>query len=151
MSYVFLHERPYRLEAMQNLFFQGVDWGSKENFWKLVASVWVDSENIWQNIEAWSEIFGFYGDEARAMMNEEELAEFQQLPMEFTVYRGTTRNEETEETGALSWTLDRDIAVWFSKRFSKAGKVLERKVRKEDVVALITRRSEKEIILFPPE
>jgi len=46
-SYIFLHERPYRMEALQEVL---VDFYPPEEIGlELIASVWIDSENIYQH------------------------------------------------------------------------------------------------------
>jgi hypothetical protein len=48
-SYIFLHERPYRLNAFAEIAHKLDD----EAYWKLLGEIHVDSENIWQNFRAW--------------------------------------------------------------------------------------------------
>jgi hypothetical protein len=46
---IFLHERPYRLEA----FIQIANELPDSKYWSLLASIWTDTENGWQNLEQW--------------------------------------------------------------------------------------------------
>ena len=74
--------------------------------------------------------------------------EFADLPNEFEVYRGAEQGEFEGKYGiGLSWTLDEDIAIWFSKRFNKDGRVMKRRIRKSDVIHFTNRRGEKEIVV----
>jgi hypothetical protein len=50
---VYLHEPPYRLDAFMDI----AGRLSNKNFWVLLAGVWTDSENIWQNPENWRAIW----------------------------------------------------------------------------------------------
>jgi hypothetical protein len=50
---VYLHERPYRLQA----FIQIQKYLSDEKYWSLLASVWTDTENAWQHLDEWRELF----------------------------------------------------------------------------------------------
>ena len=68
-----------------------------------------------------------------------------------TIYRGfsdKTRNEGN------SYTLSKNIAIWFSKRFSKeseASYVNKYKIHIYDVLAFITNRNEAEIVALPDD
>ena len=68
-----------------------------------------------------------------------------------TIYRGfsdKTRNEGN------SYTLSKDVAIWFAKRFSKeseASHVNKYKIHIYDVLAFITDRNEAEIIAMPED
>ena len=44
-TYIFLHERPYRAEALNELVYSQ-DLKPKE-YWSLIGVVWIDSSNIW--------------------------------------------------------------------------------------------------------
>jgi hypothetical protein len=149
---VYLHERPHRANALYRL---AVDHGaeiSNEDYWELVGSVWVDSENIYQNEDEWEFLLSSERPGREHMMDEEERAAFAALPDTLTVYRGCHR--ELNEDG-LSWTLDRDRAAWFAKRFaSVTGSdpiVHVGEVSKSQVVAHFLGRNEAEIVLIEPE
>ena len=43
--FVFLHERPYRLQA----FLEIQDQLTDTQYWRLLADSWIDTENAWQN------------------------------------------------------------------------------------------------------
>jgi hypothetical protein len=53
----------------------------------------------------------------------------------------------------IAWTLDKEIAVWFAKRFDTAGcngaTVYEGTINKSDVFMYTNQRSEKECVLNP--
>lgn len=66
------------------------------------------------------------------------------LDDEFTVYRGLMRNASYK---ALSWTLDRNVAKWFSNRFNNEGKIYKATCKKKDVLAYVPNRNEKEIVV----
>jgi hypothetical protein len=140
-TYVFLHERPYRLEAFTEI----ERYLKDEHYWKLLGEVWVDSENIWQNKVAWGYLLMSDRSGKENFMNEDERAEFEKLPDEFTIYRGYQPRKN--KTG-FSYTTDEKKAIWFANRFYKDGEVLSRKVKKCKVFAYLTRRNESEIIYF---
>lgn len=139
-SYVFLHERPYRFQALE----EALSEYDVEDPAKLVTSVWIDSENIHQNYEGWSEVLSTYG----LAMDEDEKTVLDELPEEVTVYRGCTKEGED----GYSWTLDKSKAEWFAKRFSRGGaQLLEAKVPKDSVIAYLGRRGESEIVILPED
>ena len=76
-------------------------------------------------------------------MSKKDLEFYNSLENKFIVYRGYTHWEN-----GYSYTIDKDIAVWFAKRFGQNGIVKEILVKKEDVFAFTNSRKEKEIILL---
>lgn len=46
-----------------------------------------------------------------------------------------------------AWTLNKDVAKWFSLRFSDEGVVYKAEIKKEDVFAVFLNRGEQEIVL----
>jgi hypothetical protein len=145
---VYLHERPYRADALLALVRERGDEISDEDYWDLVGDVWVDSENIWQNEETWEELLGSDRPGREHMMDEEEQAALAALPDTLTVYRGCWA--EVNEDG-LSWTTDRAKAGWFAKRFADAHEqtpiVLVAEVDKANVVAHFLGRGESEVVV----
>lgn len=63
-SFVFLHERPYRIHALLRLLAQGL---AGADYWRMVGAVWIDSENIRQDFAIWRKLWGMppAGREAR--------------------------------------------------------------------------------------
>jgi hypothetical protein len=151
---VFLHERPYRIDALQML---RDDYGeriSAKAYWELVGSVWTDSENIWQNRPDWDSIFEEYDHSRMAeyIMDDDERAKLHALPDVVTIYRGAI--SDFNEDG-LSWTLDKDRAAWFARRFvdSHGGDpvVLHGRVAKHGIMAYFDGRNEDEIVVWPED
>jgi hypothetical protein len=140
--YVFLHERPYRYEALleirKNL--------KGKAFWDLVSAVWIDSENIHQHVGDWIDLWSVKEKSRQSVMNKEERKFLKELPETFSVWRGTGHADVVD---GLSWTLDRNKAIWFAGRFSKSRYLAEGTVKKKDVVAYFARRNEQEIVIFP--
>jgi len=144
-SYIWLHERPYRLQALIEFYNEAehIDW---PKYWKAVGDVWIDSENIWQNKEEWESIWGASGDKAKAM-DAAERKKLKSLKFPLTIYRGYS---STGEIDGLSWTLSKDKAIWFAKRLlsknHKAHLATATLHNRSDVDALFTRRGEDEIV-----
>lgn len=144
-SYIWLHERPYRINAF--LFFTDNYKVTDKDYWELLRDVWVDSENIWQNKDLFKKLLTSKRKGSEYFMNASENRFFDKLPEEFTIYRGY---HENRNKNGFSYTLDKKIADWFSVRFTDASlyvpNVKEIVVKKKDVFAYINSRDEKEII-----
>ena len=138
-SFVWLHERPYRIEAFQEI----ENLLSDTAYWKLLADIWTDTENQWQNYEEWKDLIGSERGSRHYLMNEEEFNLLQSLSDEVTIYRGCQKG--INENG-LSWTLDKSKAEFFANRLGKKGIVLEKKISKSDIIAVFTGRNESEVI-----
>jgi hypothetical protein len=121
---------------------------SDAEYWKQVSEVWQDSESIWQNGDEWEVLWKSDRPEKHLAMNDDEREELAKLPDPITVYRGIPESSLDEDNG-LSWTLSREKAEWFARRYSPIfgpGAALEGQVRKSDVHALLLGRDEQEII-----
>lgn len=63
---------------------------------------------------------------------------------EVTVYRGLNR---FNSKNGSSYTLDKDKAIWFSKRFGDTPKIIEKNVKIKDIIFYYDGRAEKEVFL----
>jgi hypothetical protein len=144
-SYIWLHERPYRVTAFK--FFTDKYDVKDEDYWSLLKDVWTDSENIWQNKDLFKKLLSSKRKGKEYFMDTDENNFFAQLPEEFIIYRGY---HEGKNKKGFSYTLDKNIAEWFSVRFTNSKlyvpNVKEIVVKKKDVFAYINSREEKEII-----
>lgn len=141
-SFIFLHERPYRLQA----FLEINEYLNKDEYWELLSDIWRDSENIWQNKAIWEHLLKKHKVSSYLFMTEEERHFLADLPKRVTIYRGYTKGKNKN---GFSYTLDKEKAEWFSKRFhsDKAG-VLTRTVSRDRIFAYTNGRSEEEIIIL---
>jgi hypothetical protein len=149
-SYVFLHERPYRLRA----FAEAADFMSDREYWELLSSIWTDTENLWQNQEEWAKLLAEPREGRRKyFMDAEERRKFKALPEQITVFRGYTTSHEDGHLGH-SWTLSRTRAEWFARRFlhreGEEPRLAIGHVRKRDVVGLLEGRAEQELVIADP-
>lgn len=145
-TYVYLHERPYRFNAMMELFDLGLVEGDKAKA-ELIGSVWIDSENIWQHQRQWKKLWSSL-KQPQLAMDDDDLTPFKALPDMLEVWRGV--RFKSNNPNGLSWTLDRDKAIWFAKRFTGGTPTLfSGMVKKEKVFAYFTGRSEQEIVVDP--
>ena len=145
-SFVFMYERPYRLNAFVELIKSRVI--KDADYWEILGSIWIDSENIWQNLEVWRHLLSSKRSHKRMFMEAEDREALKKLPNQLTVYRGCTRGQN--ESG-MSWTLDKKRAKWFSSRFLRRDEkavVLEKTINKNKVFAYLTGRNEEEIIIL---
>jgi|TARA_R110000824_G_scaffold56130_1_gene153931 hypothetical protein len=129
-SYIFLHERPYRLDAFVDI---EEHLGDAE-YWEFLANVWTDTENAWQNLDVWRKLWNSF--RTRPPL---------ELPVDtrfVTIYRGV--RDLTHD--GLSWTLNRDSAKWFGNRFG-SGYLLEATVLTSDILFYSNERNEEEVLL----
>jgi hypothetical protein len=147
-EYVFLHERPYRVRIFHS---EVLEWDiSKQDFWWLFKDVWLDSENIFENRILWHSLLKTHRDEPQLMMNEDERETLESMPDKLTIYRGGIDDK------GFSWTLNKDTAKWFAKRWDKHNyypisvpSVFEKEINKVDVLAYLDDRNEEEILYIP--
>ncbi len=140
-SFVWLHERPYRLEAFGEI----EKYLDDKEYWKILGQIWVDTENAWANLKQWKKFFGSKRPNRESLMDWDELLAYQSLADEVTVYRGCEKG--LNENG-ISWTLKKEKAEWFATRFSKNGVVLEKQISKRDIIAVFTGRNEFEVVII---
>lgn len=138
-QFVWLHERPYRVEAFTKI----ADKLSDTDYWRLLSDVWIDTENQYAHLKEWKRLLASKRPNRHYMMNEDEDNILRALAPEVTIYRGCQKG--INEDG-LSWTLDKSKAEFFANRFGKKGIILERTVSKNDIVAVLTGRGESEVI-----
>lgn len=140
-GYIFAHERPYRFEA----FLEIEKKIPAEKYWNIISNLWIDSENIFQHLQNWKNI---WKKRNTPLVLEEEQEGFNRLPDTIQIHRGIL---DLKHTG-LSWTLNYDKAIWFSRRFLKqhCSYVISGTIKKSQVSAVfLDARGENEIVAFP--
>lgn len=142
-TYVWLHERPYRVDA----FCEVMDRMDNVTYWSLLREIWTDSENIRENAEVWETLLQNDRAGRHYFVGDEDA--FDGLPESFVIYQGHTLDRDD----GWSWTTVESTAVWFARRFGMLEDatpiVSVGTVKKADVLAYITSRSEHEIIVNP--
>jgi hypothetical protein len=146
---VFLHERPYRLDALLSVVGttesgDPIPLASVPEHWALAADVWVDSENIQQNIEQWRALF-CNGAGGLWLGEPDERAAFEALPEAGAEGSGLIRAWRGGAVGDWSWTTDRKTAEFFSRRSGLP--VRGHLIPRSDVFGYLTRRSEAELLV----
>ena len=138
-GYVFWHCRGYRFDAFKRI----ARRLGFVDYWKLLCRVWIDSENIHQHYADWVRMWNACHPEKHRVMDDEEQAALARLPKTINVWRGIG-----ERGGpGLSWTLNRNRAMWFAYRaVDNKPRLLHGKVLRRNVHALLLGRNEDEIV-----
>jgi hypothetical protein len=145
-KFVFLHERPYRIGAFDTIQNQLKD----SEYWELLADIYTDSENIWQNKALWKRLLASKRPQSDCFMGEEEREAFRALPQTLTLYRG----HSAKNSIGWSYTLNKDKALWFATRFKRHtthSTVKTLTLNKRLALGLKTCRGEDEIVLRRPK
>lgn len=130
---IFLINKPYQL-----FFFSLIknDISSQE-LGTLLGTFWQSVENISTDCNVASEelIRLFQKSDKSSIMNKNEFKKYCSLPDEVILWRGVTDYNIKNEK-ALSWTDNKDTALWFANRFpSENSELWEIKIPKEQVLA----------------
>lgn len=148
---VFLFERPYRIDAFVE--YEG-ELNDKE-YWELLSTLWIDSENIPQNWSVWLDLITSDRAERRFFMTDEDWDQFDALPQKISVFQGINESLENDHkvnsSEEISWSTSREVAEFFAKRFGGKGIVIEKVINKEEVFAYLTARGEQEILIIEGE
>jgi hypothetical protein len=149
---IFTHERPYRADILR-AHAQTIMDQDQKLFWSILGEVWTDTENFWQSLDEWRDMWGdMWSDDEmehrREAMDDSERAALDGLPEVITVYRGISY---LPQISGLSWSLDRDKAMWFARRYRQTEHrvLLTGEVAKSDVLAHFLGRGEFEIVALP--
>lgn len=149
-TYIWLHERPYRFEALSRIRLKIDD----QTYWYLLGQVYTDAEIV--HDPAGADV-GYMLQVDRPgkekLMSDAERNFLKLLPEEFVVYRGYSHRNARR---GLSWTLDYRVAHWFAWRssssvFPKRNQELVARavVCREDIHAVFLDREEWEIVVDP--
>lgn len=145
---IWLHERPYRAEALEEMVAGRVD---DSIYWGLCGMVWADSENVWQEAGRWGRLLRSSRPGRECFMSEEDRVRLAGLPEELTVWRGFNGRGRAR---GWSWTVDEGKAEWFARRLYVAGEgeppaVVSGRVYKGRVVGFVGGRGEEEVVVSP--
>jgi hypothetical protein len=139
-GYVMAHVKPYRVVGLLDA---KCEHGIKgREFGEAIRTAWTMTEFVHSDRRLWRPLWATPNIEL-GVMDDEERAALAALPDVVTVYRGTGHPRERQP---LSWTLDKEKARWFAKRFQRNGYILTGKVKKADIRALLLVRKESEIV-----
>jgi hypothetical protein len=142
-TYVFLHERPYRVDAFKRIRSRL----SNERYWDLLSEIWIDSENIRENTSVWERLLRDPRPGREHMMSDEDREALDLLPDTIEVFQGHT----DERDDGWSWTTNRATAEWFAYRFGdfeQATPVVSFGTCSKDLItAYLTGRNESEVLI----
>ncbi len=130
-SYVFLHERPYRIDALMSI----IDMVKKKDRWELIREVFIDTENLADNLDDWRELLV-------EAIGKDVWRTKKDLPASIQVYRGGYPDK------GVSWTLNLEKAKWFANRLGRNLPVFSGIVDKKNAIGYLTERGEEEIVVF---
>lgn len=142
-SYIFLHERPYRLPALLRAVTAGM---TEAAHYRLVSDVWIDSENIWQHRNEWTLIWKSLVN-PHLVMSDAERLRYDHLPKEVVIWRGVRHH--THWLKGLSWTMDKERAVWFAHRLATKANhpvVVKGLIKREKILSYFDGRNESEVV-----
>lgn len=145
-SYVYIHERPWRLDAFVNICYLMGDHA----YWELLGDIYTDSENLWQNADLWRDCLTAQRRYRSHLMDAGERETLKNLDLhDTTIYRGFARDGREQ---GFSWTTDRSRALFFAQRLAMSGdtpRVATGKVNRRDVIACFNGRNEHEVVVLP--
>jgi len=144
VQFTSLITKPYRLAFLKYT----REYLNKEDFSKYLIDTWVNDEYANCNNDVPKRELVKYFQEASKvyLMSEKELNFYSTLDEVVVVYRGVT-DYNKQSIKSMSWTLNKEIAKWFSNRFKKNGKVYQAKINKKDILAFCNKRKEEEVIV----
>jgi hypothetical protein len=162
LTYLGRHERAYRSSILIDLLKDGY-WDTAHTdpkkaceFWKCASYVWTDCEDD-EGASIWQEILGAEVPHREFMTSSADRKALRAMGDSITIYRGVQGMDRDmaflEGVQGYQWTLNRDTAKFFSKRFLRAPDrpyIMKTTVRTSDVIAYLTSRGESEIV-FPPD
>jgi len=145
-TFIFLHARPYRMQALLQLVTEHDMKPAHEKAIALIVEnlhdVYIDAEGTHINREIWQSLFERLPPEHR---NTET------LPAKVILYRGT--DAPAGKDRGFSWTLNKEKAKWFAERWcreNKPGRVRAIEVLREGIMLYTDERSEQECVYFGP-
>lgn len=129
-------ERPYRIEALAN-YMKEIP---HDEFRELLLLVWMDTEAPTHNYGTRRLLRLF---RRAGFIMDADVVDLEAMPPRLTLYRGT----RPKYKHGLSWTLDEDKARWFANRLRPYGRVYRCEVDKRDILAWVSGRGEREIVI----
>lgn len=144
-----LHERAFRLDALVSLRTgTTAEQLSGFAFSQMARSVWIDSESIGYNQDAWLALFTEHID-AVAFMGPDDTAALAAMPLDAEGCLQIFRGCDPDALDGMSWTTDYDLAYRFAHRRRSEPVLLTGRVARSDVLAYTDARSEAEVIVRP--
>lgn len=137
-SIPFIYERAYRLNGFIE---HCIGYVNNRQYWEIISSIYIDSENIRQNVDIWEMLLFTPRTNSKFFMSPEDRKTLKLMDDEILVYRGYV-----DTWKGFSWTTDEEKAFWFATRFNRTGEVVSGIVKKKDVIGYLSGRGESEIV-----
>lgn len=128
---------------------------SDRDFYECFRHVWIHSEGASINKSLWLTMMeSSRPGKDKWLMTKEEISLLKSFPDKVQVYRGCSTNK----VNGLSWTIDRDKAIWFGNRFNfglgrppfgKECCLVSGHIAHEDIYAVFIDRGESEVVCDP--
>lgn len=134
-------ERPYRAELLYEVMHEM----DPAEYWETLGWVWTDSENCYQNLDLFEQMFTADLPAKECLMDPAEHEALEKLPDLIPIWHGVDGSE-------FAWSTNKKVAEWFAYRFPEADKVPRLRsgyAPKEKVLAHFLGRGEEEILILP--
>lgn len=148
-----LMDKPARIPALYEVH----ERMSPEVFWQVFSHVWTYNETCFMHLHAITEMITIERVLSPArlrVMDSTERFTYDQFANRkggmVKVYRGAARHGTADNLRGFSWTISRDKAVWFAKRYGVENPVLlAGKVKARDILFFTNSRGEQEVFVMP--
>jgi hypothetical protein len=147
--YIWLHERPYRIDRLIDLWNDGEI--SQPQLRELLTDVWTDSENPMSNNDP-QNLLDLFHDACYpgGTLYDHVVGGAWFNPWAQPVWRGTSREEAESGQFGMSWTCKRERAEWFARRWNDEPVVLEGYMPdRKRILGFFAGRDEDEIVVDP--
>ncbi len=120
---------------------------SDVDYWRLLGEVWTGADFVYRSLPVWRSLFQSERPFRLAVMTADERERWFALPERVELHRGYSRPRGHR---GMAWTLDRERAEWFARRFEPLNgfaEVASTSVPSQRVLALFDERGESEAVL----
>jgi len=122
-------------------------------YWYALKEAFTMSDNLYNYRVDLKEVFLCKEPNREYLMNKKERDFLAKLPEQITIYRGMTLQEKESNNFGISWTLDKNIAVFFANEYQRnystnylQKTIHELTINKNELIAFFNERKEKEVI-----
>ena len=150
-----LIEKPFRLNWLEENIDLIKDDKQYYNFLKDAYMMTEFPMNGFSNYRDLLDLF-YARENSKLMLDKDELELLNSLPNEVKIWRGVKVDDVLDEDNiGLSFTLNKDKAIWFAERFAQAGVsqaiLIEAVVKRDDILSIFLNRDEEEVIVNPED
>ena len=150
-----LVEKPFRLNWLEENIDLIKDDKQYYNFLKDAYMMTEFPMNGFSNYRDLLDLF-YARKNSKLMLDKDELELLNSLPNEVKIWRGVKVDDVLDDDNiGLSFTLNKDKAIWFAERFSQAGVsqaiLIEAVVNRFDILSIFLNRDEEEVIVNPED